>query len=487
MGNETSENNYLNFEDPEEIVSSDTTTIDNTNDNNINLSPEDFANLARQASGYNTDHNTDIFAPQSHEVGSQKFSMEEEDNDSFLDEESKKVGLRSPYIKIAVGIFLTSTVVISLIFLRGGWLKIMNLSRKHDPIEEKSSVDPRKQEIDKLKAELALIEQSKKSIKPEPEPAPRPEPKPKPEPEPRPEPKPKPEPEAIDPYKQWELLSQLGTLGSSALDPNIANSARISRTVPNQSETSNSNDQSTAASLYRFPPDAQRIILGGLGVSPSKLKQTGNYSTADDSDSRQIASQLSDKYITSQRRELRQKQIPIATTIEGTITTPIIWTDNSLSSVTRATIILNEPLLYSDGDIALPEGASLIVEVSDWDDAGFVTLSVIAITYENSQGEFSQSTIPEGTFLIRNENHQPLAFKTEESHNENSLVRGLVSEALQSETRNLPLPGRFGSVVSRTIRNNSRRSRRSNSEIVYFIEEQTQVSIYVNSFLSIEN
>lgn len=197
---------------------------------------------------------------------------------------------------------------------------------------------------------------------------------------------------------------------------------------------------------------------------------------------------LPNKQTTSQLKEPRQKQIPIATTIEGTLTTPIIWTDDSQLQETRATITLNEPLLYSDGDIALPENSSLIVEVSDWDDAGFVTLNAIAIIYENNQEKFTQSEIPEGTLLVRNENNQPLKFETENSGNGNSLISGLVGEALQTGSRELPVPGRISSSVSRTLRQNIRRSRRSsrrNSEQIYSLEKGTLVSIFVNSFISI--
>ena len=174
MSSNSSDNNYLHFEDPEEIESSETLTINDTDADNIEeLSPEDFANLARQASGYSADFNNSIRDSQGNEIGSQHKSKEEENNNSLSDEESAKVGLRGPYIKIIVGILLTSTVVIGLIFLRGGWLKIMNLSQNQNTTEEKSKVDPDKQQIDKLKAELALVEQSKKTIKPEPEPKPR--------------------------------------------------------------------------------------------------------------------------------------------------------------------------------------------------------------------------------------------------------------------------------------------------------------------------
>ena len=190
---------------------------------------------------------------------------------------------------------------------------------------------------------------------------------------------------------------------------------------------------------------------------------------------------------TERLREFQQKQIPIATTIEGTITTPIVWTDNSQSNTTRATITFNEPLLYSDGSIALPESSSLIVEVDDWDDAGFVTLNTVAIIYEDSRGEFTQSAIPEGTLLIRDEDDRPLAFKTEESNGNNSIRSGIFDEAVQTGARNLSLPGGLDSAVSRTIRDNFRSPSRANTDTVYLVEEETTVSIVVNSFLNIED
>jgi uncharacterized lipoprotein YbaY len=175
-------------------------------------------------------------------------------------------------------------------------------------------------------------------------------------------------------------------------------------------------------------------------------------------------------------------QIPIASIVKGKVANSIIWTENSLPPETRATITLTEPLKYSDGSIALPKNSSLIVEVSDWDDAGFVTLRPIAVVTEGD-GEFTQRAIPENALLIRNEDNQPLTFKTRNSGNNNSFIDNVVNEAIQTGSRRLP----FGSVVSKTIRDNSRRARRANRGEIYSVEEDTEVSIYVNSFLSIED
>ena len=188
----------------------------------------------------------------------------------------------------------------------------------------------------------------------------------------------------------------------------------------------------------------------------------------------------------SSTQQFRQKQISIATTVKGTITTPIIWTDNSQSSATRTTINLSEPLLYSDGTIALPVGSSIVVEVADFDSSGFVTLNAIAISYENSLGELNQFLISEGSLLIRNKDNHPLKFDTD-LNDGGSIVNDFFNEVVQTGARNLSLPGRLDSAVSKTVRNNPLNSQDSSLGTVYSVEEETEVSIYVNDFLNIEN
>ena len=406
----------------------------------------------------------------------------------------------------------------------------MNAGKNIENPEKTFSVDPRKQEIDKLKAELALIEQSKKPIEPEPEPEPRPEPEPEPEPEPRPEPepepepeprpepKPEPEPEPIDPYKQWEMLSQLGTLGNSALNSNIANLAQensysqteseqptaltakhkermtqISQTPSSEASKAenkiasvslndnlgiNKNRASPASKRYpsqnnqsftepesKFSSDAQKIILSGLGVSPNHKR-------------RGIANPLN-------TNDSNHKQIAIGSSAKGILTSSVAWTDSSKSENTRGSITLTEPLKSEQGNIALPKNSSLIVEVNHWDDAGFVTLNAVAIVTENSQGETIQQEIPEDSLLIRSEDNQPLKFETENSGNSNSTIDKLLNSAVKGSTRNLPIPREVGSVISNTI--SASGSRTANEGKFHFIEAQTPIVVYVNNPVSINS
>ena len=578
MSNDLPDNNYLHFEEPEKIESesSDNNLIDNNDNDEIDFSPEDFANLARRASGHNVDD-------REAEDKSEKLLAEAENLHSLVEEKPKKIRLSSPYLKIAIGILLTSIVVVGLLFLRGSWLRIMNLSRNRDTPEKKSQVDRDRQTIDNLKAELALIEQSKKPIKPKPAPAPKPKPEPEPEPKPEPTPAPKPtakhepepEPEPIDPYEQWELLSQLGTLGNSDLDPKVlisnsdkpygqgfqpdelrssdsfageplqrlslvlkdtpsdnatcpdrgcasqrdrdrsqktglqvqtqfsnlspssnsvstvnreqiqqdnpevknkfasvslGNNLEVSKpsaiantTSTVSANTTNSTAQTPVRQHSKFSPDAQKIILSGLSVSSSRLDEI-------------------DKSLSTNRSGFRQ--IAIASSVKGILTGSIAWTDSSQPEETRGAIALTEPIKYANGDIAVPENSSIIVEVGDFNRAGFVNLKAIAIVTPNLNGEISQQEIPEDTLLIRGEDNRPLEFETKNSGNGSSGIEGLLGSAVKGGARSLSIPRNVGSALSRTISRSA--SIRSNEGKFYLIEAETPVSVYVNISIHIE-
>jgi outer membrane biosynthesis protein TonB len=298
LNKQSSEPEFLDFTEVKEPNSEDN-IIDESDADRISFSPKDFEILARKASGFQLDEEEQF--------------VQKEDEERTLEEKVGLRGLSRPYQKILVGIFLTSFVLVCLLLLRGSWLKIMNLSQPNLPTK-KSFVDRRQQEIDRLKAELATIEQNTKPIKHEPEPKPIPEPKAEPIPKPKAEPIPKPEPELIeepepepiDPYKQWELLSQLGTLGSSDIDRKTAQGGQ--KTVPKRNKedikrivpSSTANNRVATVSLSKnlglgqpkyssstFSADAKNIILNGLGVS--QTQRTSKIASSRNDNSRQVS------------------------------------------------------------------------------------------------------------------------------------------------------------------------------------------------------
>lgn len=495
MSNPITDDSYLDFEELE-TSESDASTESNDAIEKENFSVADFAILAREANGYSPDNSSNIPDEYVDRVGSQ----EEEEEEEGLSNHEQKINIKRPYLKIIVGTTITSIVVFCMLFFRYSWFKIMNASIEVESSDKTFSIDPRKQEIDRLKAELALIEQSKKPIEPEPEPEsqplPQPEPEPKspPQPRPEPEPEPKPKPKPIDPYAQWQLLSQLGTLKSSAENLNAANSqfesvAKNSQmpgylstiNAENQDKSTNIDNRVASTSLsnvqdlaprtnnslessFPFFRSSQKIVLGGLGVDSSSLKKLNNYYDLSSSSN--------------------SKQFAIAKSIKGVLADSIAWTDSSQPEQARGSITLAEPLLFSDGTIALPVGSSIIVEVDDFNRSGFVSLNAIAIVVKNSQGKIIQQEIPEDSLLIRGENNQPLRFKTENSDSDNLRINRFLDDAVRSGTRNLSLPKGIGSTISRTINGSS--SSPTNQRKFYFIEPQTPVSIYVNASISLK-
>lgn len=180
-------------------------------------------------------------------------------------------------------------------------------------------------------------------------------------------------------------------------------------------------------------------------------------------------------------REQTTQQIPLATSVEGRIESDITWTDRSNLNQTRTKVVFREPIKFADGKVAIPKGSFLIVEVDQNSDR-FVYLEAITLSYEDSQGQLIQKDLRRGTFLIKSDEGQPLAFRTK-TKGGNNILRNLVGDVAQDAARQLP--GRVGSSTSRTIRRNTRSSNRRNNNNTYSVRRNTKVSIQVNSFLEV--
>ena len=140
---------------------------------------------------------------------------------------------------------------------------------------------------------------------------------------------------------------------------------------------------------------------------------------------------------------------------------------------------MKEPIKYSNGSIAIPADASILVELASWD-KGFASLDAIAISYEED-GAIIQKELPKDTLLIRSEDNQPLAFKTKKAGGSGitNFVGGLASET----ARTLPAPRQVTSPVSRGIRTATRRGRGNND--LFSLKAKTSVAIYVNNSINL--
>lgn len=488
-------NQYLDFEDQptnEEPEFSETLI----EEENLDFSEEDLATLARRSSGYGS-NTTDFGDSLNNSAFSQSETEEEaQKNDdatnTFSEEiEPKKKSLRKPHIKIIAGIFITSLLAIGLIFFRGSWLKLMSLRGKEEAIPEAIDGNKDKQTIDELRAELALVEQDRIPIDfpaPDPKPIPQPEgpveraarkPRPKPKPQPKPQPVAKAPP--IDPYEQWDLLSKLGTQGDSAIASEFKSEAEDIASKDGEEETdvaSNNSDREKDNSLRgqnqeeiievannqgrlgqtalnkkksssALSAQARRLILGGYGVDSSNIPAPQ-----------------------------QDQELEIASTAQGVLQSTLAWTEDTPPEEARAYVQLEEPIKYSNGSIAIPADASILVELASWD-KGFASLDAIAITYKED-GEIRQKELPRGTLLIRSEDNQPLAFKTKKSGGSGvgNFVGGLASES----ARSLPVPRQVTTPVARVIRTATRRERGND---LYSLKAKTPVAIYVNNSINL--
>ena len=319
---------------------------------------------------------------------------------------------------------------------------------------------------------------NKEIYKLNPNPIPKPEPEPKPEPKPEAKPKPEPEPEPVNPYERWEALSAAASMGSSDWeieDDERAHSHDQSRIkhqkrrgegrfrrvsvsprprVPlNQQPTGfEPTPSSEPTNWSNVSADAQSVILNGLGAPPSSLN------------------------------EPKTQPVALASIAKAKLTTPLVWTDDSLPEETRGTVTLIEPLRADDGNIALPVNSSLIVEVASGAENGLISLEAIAIVYQDNSGEFRQQQIPPKTLLIRDENNTPLEVEAQKL-DDNSPSINVLNSALKAGSSALPREAR--TFLKDTLNRSSRRY--DSQDSIYQINAETLVSVYVNSLLTLNH
>lgn len=183
-------------------------------------------------------------------------------------------------------------------------------------------------------------------------------------------------------------------------------------------------------------------------------------------------------------QETNAEQIPLATSVKGNLVDPIIWTNDSLPQDTRAKIVLEETIYYSNGDVAIPNGSSIIVEVVNWNDAGFVTLEAIALLYEDRHRQLKQIELKPKAFLIRDKNNRLLPYQQKNSGETTRFLGNVLGEVVGTEARNIL--GRAGSEVSRTLRRTTR-NRTSHNSTIFFVEENTPVSLSINSLINLKD
>lgn len=167
---------------------------------------------------------------------------------------------------------------------------------------------------------------------------------------------PTPTPPARDPMQAWLSAAGIGNYGS------------IGTKSSNQNAVATSDD-----------------VSGGIGVPPPTTTPP----------------------ITATFEPTPTAQVAIGTRAQGTLETPIAWTEAINNPVQNFLVRLQEPLQSTDGTIALPSGTKLVVKVTNATNAGLAQLEATsAIVSEN--GRNVEKSLPEHAVLILGSAGKPL-------------------------------------------------------------------------------
>ncbi|MBM0744897.1 TrbI/VirB10 family protein (plasmid) [Phormidium sp. CLA17] len=101
-------------------------------------------------------------------------------------------------------------------------------------------------------------------------------------------------------------------------------------------------------------------------------------------------------------------QLMPGSTAAATLNTPIVWAEDiQQKQPQQFTVQLNEPLLGSDGSVALPAGTELVAQVDAVSDSGMVQLSVSSVVIPSAAGSQIVQA-PPGSLTITGEGGNPV-------------------------------------------------------------------------------
>ena len=211
----------------------------------------------------------------------------------------------------------------------------------------------------------------------------------------------------VDPVERWQQLAQVGSYGSLPLPEESAEPASVPEPVA----------QAQFAYATTLPPAPAPVSL------PESIpaEAAPEFSTAEVpnlegvADPEELATadveELSPPAIltTAEERILQPPSIPASlvagTQSNGSLTTPIIL--DSTAAGNNLLVVLSEPLVDSHGQVAIPAGGELVVQVEGVSDNGLVQLAATQAIW-NDQGQSRELMLPQGVIQIRGQGGMPL-------------------------------------------------------------------------------
>ena len=263
----------------------------------------------------------------------------------------------------------------------------------------------------------------------------------------------KPNDQIDDPMQQWQQLARLGSYGSStserSSDSEWSNASRsLSNSSGDQPLSTQTEDSASSESIptARIAPtsavqaDTEMMEVARISDQPNpeqpELRIDQNRQVQADqtvlkatiaetrpeisrSATQSLATEppiLKDAEAAILQEKIRQHSLIAGENTPGILATPVALDDLRSPNATRKaksdqfTIVLAQPLKDSTGQIAMPTGAHLLVQVDRFSKTGQVQLSATTAVWSEN-GLKKELTLPTGAIQVRGENGKPLIAK----------------------------------------------------------------------------
>ncbi len=239
-----------------------------------------------------------------------------------------------------------------------------------------------------------------------------------------------PEP-AVDPAERWRELAQLGSYGSGAIPENVSEPGTQARAVA-QAQWVESPGTRPVAPFLTTATAHQVSTPETLATDPAPIFSSAKLETPEPTmeatpapvlaesaspesmPSLEVAAEVDSPsppeiLTAAEARILQATSTPPAliagTQSAGELATPVVLDEPA--GADNFVVVLTEPLLDSQGQVAIPAGGELVVRVDDVADNGLVQLSAIQALWQD-QGYQRELTLPEGYIQIRGHEGTPL-------------------------------------------------------------------------------
>ena len=223
--------------------------------------------------------------------------------------------------------------------------------------------------------------------------------------------------EPLDPIEQWQKLAQLGSYGAIAAPESLPPERAVAtvKSVDNltpadwtEADAPVAQVQTIATASDRSRTAPENTPSENPGIS--QVIAEANSAIAEPPPAAEAAD-LNPPILAEAEAPILQAPQPstqallAGTSSAGKLTTPIVL--ENLESKNTFVVELDEPLMDSQGNVALPEGSKLLVQVDRLSENGFVELSATQAIWE-VEGLKQQAILPAGVIQIRGKAGKPL-------------------------------------------------------------------------------